>query len=132
MHRFLFVLLMLAFALAGCTTLNRRDEHLLVSYGVSGPTYSKMQHHEPLTLDDVIYLSQRGVPGPFIVHYLRPTYVVYNLSGGDVVRLRQAKVEEGVIRYLQATPAMFSPSRMPTWVDDSPRPDMPYWDYRRY
>lgn len=133
MPRFLFVLsLVLAFVLTGCTTLNRRDQRLLDSYGVSGPTYDKMQHHEPLTLDDVTYLSQRGVPGPFIVHYLRPTYVVYNLSGGDVARLRQAKVEEGVIRYLQATPAMFSPSRMPTWVDDSPRPEMPYWDYRRY
>lgn len=133
MPRFLFVLLLvLAFVFTGCTTLNRRDQRLLDSYGVSGPTYDKMRHHEPLTLDDITYLSQRGVPGPFIVHYLRPTYAVYNLSGGDVARLRQAKVEEGVIRYLQATPAMFSPSRMPTWVDDSPRPDMPYWDYRRY
>jgi hypothetical protein len=133
MPRFLFVFsLMLAFALTGCTTLNRRDQHLLDSYGISGPTYDRMRHHEPLTLDDIIYLSQRGVPGPFIVHYLRPTYAVYNLSGSDVARLRQAKVEEGVIRYLQATPGMFSPSRMPTWVDDSPRPDMPYWDYRRY
>ena len=132
MPRFSFVLLTLAFVLTGCATLPRRDQHLLESYGISGPTYDKMMHHEPLTLDDIIYLSQKRVPGPFIVHYLRPTYVVYNLNGGDMVRLKQAKVEDGVIRYLQATPAMFSPSRVPTWVDDSPRPEDPYWDYRRY
>src|SRR3569623_879138 len=132
MPRFLFVLLTLAFVFTGCATLPRRDQRLLDSYGVSGPTYDKMMHHEPITLDDIIYLSQKHVPGPFIVHYLRPTYVVYNLNGGDMVRLKHAKVEDGVIRYLQATPAMFSPSRTPNWVDDSPRPESPYWDYRRY
>ena len=132
MPRLLSALLLLAFACTGCTTLYRRDQRVLDSYGVSGPTYDKMRHHEPLTLDDIVYLTQRRVPGPFIAHYLQPTYAVYNLSGSDMARLKQNKVDDGVIRYLQSTPAMFSPSRMPTWVDDSPRPEMPYWDYRRY
>ena len=57
-----------------------------------------MLHHEPLSLDDIVYLSQRDVPGPYIVHYLRLTYAVYKLSAGDVMRLRKSGVEEGVIR----------------------------------
>jgi hypothetical protein len=124
MNRPLLVLLTLTLALAGCTTLNHRDVAFLESHGVkSGPVYEKMMHHEPLTLDDIIELSHRGVPGPFIVHYLRPTYAVYNLSSGDVARLRQAMVPEGVIRYLAATPGMYSPNSVPLWYRNYPPTD---------
>ena len=132
MHRTLLALLTLTLALTGCATLNHRDRNFLESHGVTGPVYEKMMHHEPLTLDDIMELTRKGVPGPFIVHYLRPTYYVYKLSSGDAMRLRQAKVDEGVIRYLYATPAMYSPGSVPAWVDDSPYPEKPYWDYRRY
>jgi hypothetical protein len=83
-----------------------------------------MLHHGPLTLDDIVSLSQKGVPGRYIVHYLRPTYAVYNLSAGDVLRLRQAGVREGVIRYLSSTPGMFSPGSVPLIYQDYP----PYYD----
>jgi hypothetical protein len=87
-----------------------------------------MMHHEPLTLDDIIELSRKGIPGPFIVHYLRPTYSTYQLSPGDAMRLRQSGVSEGVIRYLSDTQALYGP----TWYDDDPHFYDPYWDYRRY
>jgi hypothetical protein len=129
----LLALLTLAFALAGCTTLNHRDRDLLESHGISsGPVYDKMMHHEPLALDDIVELSRKGVPGPFIVHYLRPTYYVYQLNAGDVLRLRQAGVPEGVIRYLLATPAMFSPGRVPVWYESDPHMNDWDWDWRRY
>lgn len=128
----LFLLLCLSLALCSCATLYHRDRALLESHRVTGALYDKMMHHEPLTLDDIVALSRKGVPGPFIVHYLQPTYTVFKLTPGDVVRLRQAKVEDGVIRYLLATPSLYSPSSVPVWYDDGPHSDEPYWDYRRY
>ncbi|MEP6672975.1 MAG: hypothetical protein ABJF10_27685 [Chthoniobacter sp.] len=132
MSRPLLALLTLTFALTGCATLSTRDRDLLQDHGVSAALSDKMAHHEPLTLDDIIELSHRGVPGPFIVHYLRPTYVAYKLSPNDATRLRQQGVAEGVMRYLQATPAMYSPSNAPLWYEDDPQFHDPYWDYRRY
>lgn len=123
------LLLLLALTFTGCQTLWHRDQVLLQSHGVSGPLYAKMSHHEPLSLDDIIVLSQKRVPGPFIVHYLQPTYFVYKLSQGDVMRLKQAGVEEGVIGYLLSTPS-YSPANEPLWYQEEPRfsgSDRDYW-----
>jgi hypothetical protein len=130
MPRPLILLLLVAFAFTGCT-LYRRDRELLQDHHISGALYDKMMRHEPLTLDEIIELSHRGVPGPFIVHYLRPTYYVYKLDANDVARLKQSGVPEGVTHYLLATPGMFSPSQAPVWYDD-PHFHDPYWDWRRY
>lgn len=124
MNRCFLLALICASFLAGCATLPKRDRALLDDYGVSGAVYEKMLRHQPLTLDDIVYLSNRKVPGPFIVHYLQPTYVVYKLNAGDVARLRTARVPEGVIRYLAATPTMFSPNAQPLWYQD----DAVYYD----
>jgi len=132
MSRRLLALLTLTFAFSGCTTLSTRDRNLLQDHGVSAAVYNKMSHHEPLTLDDIIELSHRGVPGAFIVHYLQPTYVVYKLSPDDATRLRQQGVAEGVMRYLLATPAMYSPRNAPLWYEDDPHFHDPYWEDRRY
>ena len=132
MPRTLILILTLAFALTGCVTLHRRDRELLQDHHVTGVLYEKMARHEPLTLDEIMELSQRGVPGTFIVHYLRPTYYVYKLNSDDVTRLKQSGVPEGVIRYLLATPAMYSPSQAPVWYEDDPHAHDPYWDWRRY
>lgn len=132
MPRPLILVLVLAFALTGCVTLYRRDRQFLQDHHITGALYDKMSRHEPLTLDEIIDLSQRGVPGPFIVHYLRPTYYVYKLNTDDVARLKQSGVPEGVIHYLLATPAMYSPSQAPVWYEDDPHFHDPYWDWRRY
>jgi hypothetical protein len=124
MNRPLLILLALTFALTGCTTLNHRDRDFLESHGIrSGPVYDKMMHHEPLTVDDIIELNRRGIPGPFIVHYLRPTYAVYNLTPSDMAQLRGAGVPEGVIRYLRATPGMYSPNSVPLIYRNYPPTD---------
>ena len=137
-NRLLPLLVASALVLTGCATLNDRDRVVLQQQGVAGPVYEKMLHHEPLSLDDIIYLSQRGVPGPYIVYYLRPTYAVYKLTTGDVVRLRKTGVSEGVIRYLVATVPMFSPQSQPLLYQDDPfisddrPPDMLHRRYYRY
>jgi hypothetical protein len=108
------------YGLAGCVALNSRDRAFLGSHDISAALYTKMSRHEPLTLDDIIELSHKKVPGPFIVHYLRPTYYVYKLKFSDVSQLRSAGVDEGVIRYLLSTPGMYSPASAPVWYDDNP------------
>jgi hypothetical protein len=128
---FLFLLL-LTFAFTGCI-LNRRDRNYVQGLGVSASVQAKMSHHEPLSLDDIIEMSQKGVSAGFIIHYLQPTYAVYKLSAEDVARLRQSGVRDDVIRYLSATPAMFSPSRQPVWFQDyGVHSSDPYWGYRSY
>lgn len=96
-------------ALAGCATLTRTDRYLLQDHNVPPPLYARMTHREPLSLTDIIDLSQRQLAPGFIVNYLRSTYAVYRLSGPDVARLRQAKVSQKVIDYLLATPSMDGP-----------------------
>jgi len=135
MRRFLLpAFALLAITFAGCDTLNSRDHRMLERHDVSQALTTKMEHHEPLTLSEIIELSHRGVPGPFIVHYLRPTYFVYKLSPDEVALLKQSGVEEGVVRYLLATPTMFSPDRQPVWIEDDPlysgsHKDREYWRY---
>lgn len=100
--------------------LNKRDRQFLRHRGVAGDVYEKMKHHEPLDLDDIVELSHQGVSGPFIVHYLRPTYYVYHLTPRDISRLQRSGVDAGVIRYLLATPAMFSPQSVPLQYQEDP------------
>jgi hypothetical protein len=135
MLRLLLALFILTFSFAGCTGLNRRDRNFVQGQGVSEAVQNKMRHHEPLALDDIIELSQKGIPAGFIIHYLRPTYYVYKLNFDDVARLRHSGVNEDVIRYLSATPTMFSPTRQPVWYEDYStgiHSSDPYWGYRRY
>jgi len=115
-----FLSVLLVLGLGGCTTLNHRDLRFVGSHQISTALYAKMSHHEPLTVDDIIELWEKGIPGPFIVHYLQPTYYVYKLSPDDVSRLRTAGVDDVVVRYLLATPGMYSPSHAPVWYEDNP------------
>jgi len=114
-----FAFFFLTCALAGCASLHHHDLRFIGAHNISGSLYTKMSHHEPLTVDEIIELWRKGIPGPFIVHYLKPTYYVYKLSGSDVVRLRAAGVDEGVTNYLLATPGLYSPTYAPVWSQDN-------------
>jgi hypothetical protein len=119
MLRLLILWLVVSVICSSCA-LNKRDRQYLRHRGVAGDVFAKMKHHEPLDLDDIIELSHQSVSGPFIVHYLRPTYYVYHLTSDDIARLQRSGVEEGVIRYLVATPAMFSPASVPLQYQEDP------------
>ncbi len=88
-----FPLVLMALCVAACAPLNHRDQNFLEGRGLPPDLHRKMLHHEPLTLDEIVGLTQKGIPGPFIVHYLRPTYYVYKLSPSDINRLRLARVD---------------------------------------
>jgi len=108
-----FVVCAFVFALSGCATLNHDDRVILGQHNVSPALYDKMAHDEPLAVPDVIELSRKGLPVPFIIHYLRSTEASHPLTVDDVSRLKQAGVSPDVINYLLATPSIYGPPRYP-------------------
>ena len=63
-------------------------------------TLDRMDKGEPLTLNDVIKLSQGGVSDDTIIIYLRDTKSTYHLSQTQVRRLQDAGVSQRVINYM--------------------------------
>lgn len=63
-------------------------------------TVDRMDRQEPLTLSDVIKLSQSGVTDETIVRYLGETHSRYNLTQAQIRRLQDAGVSSRVITYM--------------------------------
>jgi hypothetical protein len=122
-----------ALAFGGCSSLNHSDRSLLQAHGVGGPLYDKMMHGEPLELADIIRLSHKGLPPPFIISYLRDTYFVYHLKPSDVQDLQRAGVAREVVDYLMATPGMYAPRIPPVYPYGPYGPyDSGYYGYGPY
>lgn len=60
-------------------------------------TVDRMDRGEPLTINDVIKLSQGGVSDDMIVRYMQETGSSYRLSQAQVRRLQDAGVSQRVI-----------------------------------
>lgn len=60
-------------------------------------TVDRMDRGEPLTINDVIKLSQGGVSDDTIMRYMRETTSTYNLSQAQIRRLQDAGVSQRVI-----------------------------------
>jgi hypothetical protein len=118
--------LLLALMIAGCETLDNGDRSILRQHHVSRAVYDKMLHNEQLELPDIIELSKRGLPDPFIIHYLKSTYSVYQLTSGDVATLTRAGVSRGVVDYMLATPSLYGPRAYPYWYAGEPYGLYPY------
>ena len=110
----------------GCSTLHEGDRYLLQEHHVSPELYARMLHGEPLSIPDIIDLSRRQVPPPFIVHYIWKTYAVYHLSGSDIATLKKAEVSQQVIDYLLASAPLYAPRPYPYYP---PAPVAPYYGY---
>ena len=63
-------------------------------------TIDRMDRGEPLTLNDIIKLSQGGVCDEAIIGYLADTRSVYDLSQTQVRRLQNSGVSQRVINYM--------------------------------
>lgn len=63
-------------------------------------TVDRMDRGEPLTLNDVIKLSQGGVSDDAIISYLRATKSTYHLSQTQVRRLQDSGVSQRVINFM--------------------------------
>ncbi|MEN9654091.1 MAG: hypothetical protein RL235_203 [Chlamydiota bacterium] len=66
-------------------------------------TVDRMDHGEPLTINDVIKLSQGGVSDDSIISYMKETNSSYRLSQAQVRRLRDSGVSQRVIDYMIST-----------------------------
>jgi outer membrane lipoprotein SlyB len=63
-------------------------------------TVDRMDRKEPLTINDVIKLSQGGVSDESIIRYMQQTGTTYNLSQAQIRRLQDAGVSQRVINYM--------------------------------
>lgn len=63
-------------------------------------TVDRMDHGEPLTVNDVIKLSQGGVSDDSIIQYMQQRGTTYNLSQAQIRRLQDAGVSQRVINYM--------------------------------
>jgi outer membrane lipoprotein SlyB len=60
-------------------------------------TVDRMDRGDPLTLNDIIKLSQSGISDDMIVRYIKDTASTYNLSQAQIRRLQDAGVSQLVI-----------------------------------
>jgi uncharacterized protein YcfJ len=63
-------------------------------------TVDRMDRGEPLTVNDVIKLSQGGVSDDTIINYMQKTDSTYNLSQAQIRRLQDAGVSQRVIDFM--------------------------------
>jgi uncharacterized protein YcfJ len=63
-------------------------------------TVDRMDRGEPLTINDVIKLSQGGVSDDTMMSYMRDTSSSYTLSQAQIRRLQDAGVSQRVINYM--------------------------------
>ncbi len=66
-------------------------------------TVDRMDRGDPLTINDVIKLSQGGVSDDTMIHYMRDTGSTYNLSQAQIRRLQDAAVSQRIIDFMAET-----------------------------
>jgi hypothetical protein len=78
-----------------------------------------------LQLPDVVAMANSGVSEGIIIGQIRSTGTIYNLSGNDIVYLRNNNVSDAVISEMQSTayrPQRVYSSAPPVVVVDTPPP----------
>ena len=80
------------------------DEQDRKAMGRNSPrTVDRMDRGEPLTINDVIKLSQSGVSDDTIIRYMENTSSSYHLSQAQVRRLQDAGVSQRIIHEMAAS-----------------------------
>lgn len=87
-------------ALVGAV-LDEQDRKIMEK--TSPRTVERMDRKEPLTINDIIKLSQGGVSDDTIIRYIQETKTTYNLSQAQINRLQEAGVSQRVINYMVDT-----------------------------
>lgn len=76
------------------------DQDRKVMEQSSPRTVDRMDRGEPLTVNDVIRLSQGGVSDSTIIGYMEQTNTTYRLSQAQIRRLQDAGVSQRVVNYM--------------------------------
>jgi hypothetical protein len=101
----LLLLLAATCLLAGCglSDQQKADYASVQRTGVSPAIYDKMVHGDPLSVSDIIALSQARVSDGVIVRYIRDQGTVYALNGEDFDRLHRGGVSPSVVDFMART-----------------------------
>jgi len=81
--------------------LDEQDRKIMESR--SPRTVQRMDRGEPLTVTDIINLSQGGVSDDTIIRYIRETRTSYSLNQAQIKRMQRAGVSQRVINYMVNT-----------------------------
>ena len=81
--------------------LDEQDKKIMDK--TSPRTVERMDRGEPLTINDIIKLSQSGISDETIIRYIQETKTIYNLSQSQINRLQEAGTSQRVINYMVDT-----------------------------
>ncbi len=103
MNARLLILFAATCLLAGCglSDQQKADYASVQRAGVSPAIYDKMVHDDPLSVNDIMALSQARVSDGVIIRYIRDHGTLYALNGEDYDHLHQAGVSPSVVDYMQ-------------------------------
>ena len=78
--------------------LDRQDRRIMELTSVR--TVERMDKGDPLTIGDIIKLSQSGISDDVVVNYILQTRTSYNLSQSQIVRLQESGVSKRIINHM--------------------------------
>ncbi len=79
------------------------DQDRKIMDKTSPRTVERMDRGEPLTINDIIKLSQGGVSDDTIIRYIKDSKTTYNLSQAQINRLQEAGVSQRVVNFMIET-----------------------------
>jgi outer membrane lipoprotein SlyB len=85
------------------SALDEQDRKIMEN--TSPRTVDRMDRSEPITVSDIIKLSQGGVSDETIIRYIYSTKTRYHLTQAQIRRLQQGGVSQRVINYMVDTGA---------------------------
>ncbi|MBI5346460.1 MAG: hypothetical protein HZB76_04895 [Chlamydiae bacterium] len=66
-------------------------------------TVERMDRNEPLTVGDIIKLSEGGVSDDTIIRYIQNSHTTYSLNQAQITRMQEAGVSQRIINYMVDT-----------------------------
>jgi len=106
MKRFRFLIYLCPLVLltaCGLSDQQKADYDSVQRAGVNSGVYDKMVHDDPLSPNDIISLSRKGVSDGVIIRYIRDHGTIYSLTSSEVTNLRKSGVSESVVDYMLRT-----------------------------
>jgi hypothetical protein len=79
------------------------DQDRKIMNKTSPRTVERMDKGEPLTVGDVIKLSQGGISDDIIINYITESKTTYNLTQAQVNRMQEAGVSQRIINFMVDT-----------------------------
>jgi hypothetical protein len=97
--------------LAACapTARQQADYNSVQRSGVSPAIYDKMVHGDPLSVSDIVSISQARVNDGVIIRYIRDHGAAYYLAPPDIEYLQKSGVSQSVIDYMAQTAPPYPP-----------------------